>query len=204
MKNIIDRRKFLMEIVPCCALTCFGFRNLQASTINKEFSYAQQDNHKFQNEIDKALTYKQWAQNRHMKYIGILKHLQKDIGKQKLLESIEKASYAENIALGKRLSNRITDMNTFAVPFREENSGVGRTIVREIIEDNDKVFEMKITQCLTEEVFRENEACDLGYACVCHADFGLTEGMDLNIKLTRDKTLMQGHDCCNHRYTLNT
>ena len=153
--------------------------------------------------MDSPLTYKQWAQRRHMKYIKILMHLQKDIGDQKLLDLLKKASYADNVELGKRFSNRITDMNTFAGPFRNKNSGVGKTIVREIVEDNDKVFEMKITKCLTEEVFREANAQDLGYACVCHADFGLPEGMDLNIKLIRTKTLMQGHDCCNHRYVLN-
>jgi hypothetical protein len=72
--------------------------------------------------------------------------------------------------------------------------------VREIVEDSDEVFEMKITECLTEVIFREADALELGYACVCHADFGLPEGLDINIKLIRDKTLMQGHNCCNHRY----
>ena len=64
------------------------------------------------------------------------------------------------------------------------------------------LLEMKITECLTEMIFREADALDLGYACVCHADFGLPEGLDINIKLIRDKTLMQGHNCCNHRYVL--
>jgi hypothetical protein len=148
------------------------------------------------------LTYLQWAQHRHNKYIGILKHLEKDIGKQRCLELLKKASYADNVALGKRLSSRIDSMKTFAGPFRDENSGVGQTIIREIIEDNETTFEMKITECLTEVVFRKANALDLGYACVCHADFGLPEGLDIDIKLIRTKTLMQGHDCCNHRYVL--
>ena len=57
-----------------------------------------------------------------------------------------------------------------------------------------------ITSCLTEIVFREADALDLGYACVCHADFGLPVGLNPKLKLIRTKTLMQGHDCCNHRY----
>jgi hypothetical protein len=93
-------------------------------------------------------------------------------------------------------------MNSFAGPFRNPDSRVGQTIVREIVEDNDRVFEMKITECLTEKVFREAGALDLGFACVCYADYGLPEGMDLGIKLMRTKTLMEGHDCCNHRYVL--
>ncbi len=85
-------------------------------------------------------------------------------------------------------------------PFRNENSGVGKTIVREVVEDSEHVFEMKITECLAEIVFREANALDLGYACVCHADFGLPVGINSKLKLIRTKTLMQGHDCCNHRY----
>jgi len=55
-------------------------------------------------------------------------------------------------------------------------------------------------ECLTAEVFREEDAAEIGYATVCHADFALPEGFNPKIKLIRDKTLMQGHDCCNHRY----
>ena len=91
-------------------------------------------------------------------------------------------------------------MHAFAGPFRDVDSGVGRTIVREIVEDSKHAFEMKITECLTEVVFREMDAADLGYACVCHADFGLPVGINPKLKLIRTKTLMQGHDCCNHRY----
>jgi len=150
--------------------------------------------------MDRKITHKQWMQQKHRKYIGILKHLEKEIGKQELLELLKKASFADNVALGKRLSGRIDSMHTFAGPFRNENSGVGKTIVREVVEDSKHVFEMKITECLTEVVFREMDALDFGYACVCHADFGLPVGINPKLKLIRTKTLMQGHDCCNHRY----
>jgi len=195
-----SRRQFLSHI-PAAAALCFGCSQgwlLSAPAGERSVS---QTTHKFQQERPPT-TYLQWAQQRNARYIGILKHLERDLGKQRLLELLKKASYAENVALGKRISPRIDSMRTFAGPFRDENSGVGRTIVREIIEDTDTAFEMKITECLTEVVFREADAQDLGYACVCHADFGLPEGMDLDIKLIRTKTLMQGHDCCNHRYVL--
>jgi hypothetical protein len=188
-----NRREFLSRI-PAAAALCLGCSQ------GWMFS-SSQNTHKFQREMP-PMTYLRWAQQRNSRYIGILKHLEKDIGKQRFLELLKKASYAENVALGKRLSPRIDSMKTFAGPFRDENSGVGRTIVREIIEDNETAFEMKITECLTEIVFRKADAVDLGYACVCHADFGLPEGLDIGIKLIRTKTLMQGHDCCNHRYVL--
>jgi hypothetical protein len=115
--------------------------------------------------MDRKATYKQWMVRRHDKYIAILKHLEKDIGKERLLDMLKQASFEENVKLGKRLSSRIKSMKVFAGPFRNENSGVGRTIVREVVED-----------------------------------FGLPVGLNPKFKLIRTKTLMQGHDCCNHRY----
>jgi len=195
-----SRRQFLSHI-PAAAALCFGCSQGLVLSASASEASVSQTTHKFQRERP-PLTYLQWAQQRNARYIGILKQLEKDIGKQRLLELLKKASYAENVALGKRISPRIDSMRTFAGPFRDPNSGVGQTIIREIIEDSDTAFEMKITECLTEVVFRKADALDLGYACVCHADFGLPEGMDIDIKLIRTKTLMQGHDCCNHRYVL--
>ena len=195
-----SRRQFLSRI-PAAAALCLGCSQGWALSASTDATTAAQNTHKFQREMP-PLTYLQWAQDRNARYIGILKQIEKDLGKQRLLELLKKASYAENVALGKRLSSRIDSMRTFAGPFRDETSRVGQTIVREIIEDSDTAFEMKITECLTEVIFRKADAQDLGYACVCYADFGLPAGMDIDIKLIRTKTLMQGDDCCNHRYVL--
>ena len=195
-----SRRDFLARIVPGCVLSCFAAPYLFGSPSFEEYPLLQGDAHKFDTEMDRKITYKRWIQQRHNKYIAILKHLEQDIGKEKLLDMLKQASYEENIKLGKRLSGRIRSMRVFAGPFRDENSGVGRTIVREIVEDSDEAFEMRITECLAEIVFKEADALDLGYACVCHADFGLPKGLNPKLKLIRTKTLMQGHDCCNHRY----
>ena len=195
----LNRRQFMSHTLPAAAALGLGCSHGLALAVSSQEVHAV---HKFQREMDPPPTYKRWMQQRHSKYIGLLKHLEKEMGKEHLHEMLKRASFADNVALGKRLSHRIADMRTFAGPFRNENSGVGRTITREIVEDNDDVFEMKITECLTEMIFREADALDLGYACVCHADFGLPEGLDINIKLIRDKTLMQGHNCCNHRYVL--
>ena len=186
-------------MIPAASILCLG---CSSGILLAGRGQSEDEKHKFLKQMEQKKTYKEWLRQRHLKYIGILKHLENQMSKENLHEKLKKASYTENVKLGQRLSSRIPDIKTFADPFRNENSSVGRTIVREIIEDTDQAFEMKITECLTEIVFREANALDLGYACVCHADFGLPEGMDLNFKLVRTKTLMQGHDCCNHRYVL--
>ena len=195
-----SRRDFITRIIPGCALSCFVSRHFLASASYGETPPLQEDETKFLKEMDRKITHKRWMQQRRNKYIGILKHLETDIGKERLLEILKKASYKENVELGKRLSGRIPSLRVFAEPFRDENSNLSKTIVREIVEDTENVFEIRITACVEEIVFREADASDLGYACVCHADFGLPVGINPKLKLVRTKTLMQGHDCCNHRY----
>ncbi|MFC2097865.1 L-2-amino-thiazoline-4-carboxylic acid hydrolase [Bacteroidota bacterium] len=200
--NIIDnsRRDFIGKIIPGCALFCLGSQHLLASSLDAEVSPLQQDKHKFNKIRDAKITHKQWEQQKHVKYIGILKQLEKNIGKEKLYDMLKKASYADNVELGKRLSGRIKSLKVFAGPFRNENSGIANTMIREIVEDNDEAFEIRITECLAQVIYKEANAEELGYACVCHADFGLPAGLNPKLKLIRTKTLMQGHDCCNHRY----
>ncbi len=71
----------------------------------------------------------------------------------------------------------------------------------EVIEKSDEVYEMKVTECLWAKTFRDKNAADIGYATVCHGDFTEATAYHPKLKLKRTKTLMQGHDCCNHRWT---
>ena len=199
-KTNTSRRDFITKAIPGCALSCFAFNQLFASETFKEVLPLQDGRDKFDTPMDREITIKQWKKNRHIKYIGILKNLEKEIGKEKLLGLLQRASYEENVQLGKQLSNRITSLEVFADPFRSESSNLSKIIVREIVEDTENAFEIRVTGCVDEIIFREANALELGYACVCHADFGLPEGINPKLKLIRTKTLMQGHDCCNHRY----
>lgn len=198
-----SRRGFIAKIIPCCALSCMASSTLFASSLSGEADFPQQGENKFLNKMDPPITYLQAEKRRHLKYIGILNNLGKELGRGKLIEMLKRSSYEENVKMGKQLSGQIKSLDTFAGPFRDENSNLGKTIVREIVEDSEKAFEIRITACVEEIVFRDANAQDLGYACVCHADYGLPEGINPKLKLIRTKTLMQGHDCCNHRYVWN-
>ncbi|MFN2243355.1 MAG: L-2-amino-thiazoline-4-carboxylic acid hydrolase [Anaerolineae bacterium] len=43
-------------------------------------------------------------------------------------------------------------------------------------------------------------AAEIGYAIQCHRDHADCQGFSPRIVLNRSKTLMQGDDCCNHRF----
>jgi hypothetical protein len=73
-------------------------------------------------------------------------------------------------------------------------------LTTEIVEDEEKAFEIKVTECLWAKTFREAQASDIGYATICYQDYAMSQGFSPKLKMIRTKTLMQGHEYCNHRW----
>jgi hypothetical protein len=59
---------------------------------------------------------------------------------------------------------------------------------------------MRVTKCIWARTFLDAGLGDVGYAHICHGDYAGVRGFNPALEMVRDKTLMQGHDCCNHRY----
>jgi hypothetical protein len=68
------------------------------------------------------------------------------------------------------------------------------------IERTPKSYEMKITECLWAQTFREAHAADLGFATICYQDEAMAAAFDPRLKLTRTRALMNGDDCCHFRW----
>lgn len=131
-----------------------------------------------------------------------MQEIASEIGREKFLEILKKASFEANRKLGESLSKRVSrnDLSFFAGAFLNPGVDFQHSMTYKIIENTEQAFEVKVTECLTEVTFREADALDIGFAGVCYADYGFPEGLNPKIKMVRDKTLMQGHNCCNHRY----
>jgi hypothetical protein len=77
----------------------------------------------------------------------------------------------------------------------------GNSLTGEVVQDTESVFELRVTECISEAVFREaGLAGEIGHAAVCNMDYTWPVAFNADFKMERSKTLMQGHDCCNHRY----
>jgi predicted ArsR family transcriptional regulator len=61
-------------------------------------------------------------------------------------------------------------------------------------------FQMKCTRCGFYELAKYCGITDEAFYMVCEADPYIAEGFNPKIGLKRTKTLMQGHDCCDHFY----
>ena len=72
----------------------------------------------------------------------------------------------------------------------------------EIVEKSEHHLKMKVTWCLFAEEMLKEDAADIGFAFYCAYDYGFCEGLNPDIQFTRTKTLLTGHDHCNHAYVL--
>ncbi len=68
------------------------------------------------------------------------------------------------------------------------------------VEKADGGFQMKCTRCGFYELAKYCGITDEAFYMVCEADPYIAEGFNSNIGFKRTKTLMQGHDCCDHFY----
>lgn len=135
------------------------------------------------------------------RFIPIVKEMKKILGEQKLVAILQQAccDVAENRV--KQL-NAKNDFETFKAPIKSNDGFYQHTTTYEIIEDNPGVLEIRVIECLWADIFREAGEAELGYASLCHQDFIAATAFTPKLKLIRDKTLMQGHDCCNHRWVM--
>jgi len=196
---IPERRRFITAM-PLCALACLGCGEAAASDRAAEGPDDAQDTvHKFDKEFDQKLTYRHLFAMQHRGTIQLAKDLSADLGKEKVIELMKKYTHKNLLEYGRRQAKQMGD-NSFAAYVNTFRGGYESSLTLEIVEDTPKAFELKVTECLWATTFRQANAGDIGVAAVCHGDYAWAEGFNPKIKMIRDKTLMEGHACCNHRY----
>jgi len=201
-----SRRVFLQGLFPAGALLCSGCGLLSATNRlqNKPAK------HKFLE--DSGLTMSeafkfafQWA------YIPMIQTLAAQIGREKLVEMVKEAtgiywaqqtrSFAQRLQKKDRDAFFSWDTLETAIDNAEHRKHFwSRAITTQTIEDTQKSYEMKVTECLWAQTFREANAGDIGFASICYGDEAMAAAFDQRLKFIRTKTLMKGDDCCHFRY----
>lgn len=72
----------------------------------------------------------------------------------------------------------------------------------DLLESTPERISMNVTRCRYAEMYRELGMTDLGFALSCARDFALVEGFNERIRLERTRTIMEGADHCDFRFTL--
>jgi hypothetical protein len=200
MSKGMTRRGFLSGLAPFCALTCLGMDKARAWNFSKDDQAQKSSGHKFDKPYSRPLTFRQVSDMRYRNFISLAKDLEKEMGKEALIEFLKKRTLAQLLDEGKAYAKRSSDTSfrTFSNIFK--NPWMEATLVMEIIEDTDTVFEVKVTECLVGDTFLRAKAGEIGNAAICMGDYTFAEGFNPKIKMIRDKTLTLGQAYCNHRY----
>jgi len=193
------RRDFILKSVSSCAFCCVAapiafasHKKLNSTTSNQK--------HKFQSDSGMSI---QGAYNFAFKawYIPAMKNLMEQIGKEKFLDMLKTSSEMSHVP------DKNADINYDEQTLTAWSTGLIRgmktmsdRITYEILTDEESIFEVKFTECLWAKTFREADASEIGYAGVCYQDYPMTKAFNPNLKLIRDKTLMQGQDCCHFNW----
>jgi hypothetical protein len=134
--------------------------------------------------------------------IPYLRALGKDMDPDAYLEQLREISSDRARELFSGFAEQLpsNDLDTFTAPYRDPDSQNANVLTIEIVEFSEDVCEYRVTECLWAKTFKDAGAADLGLACICHPDYAAIEAFNPEFEMVRDKTLMEGHDCCNHRY----
>ena len=134
-------------------------------------------------------------------FIPVMQNIANEIGKERFIPMLKEASSKSASQWIKNQTESLpsNDFSTFKAFFKSEDRFWRHVLTKAIVEETDKAIEVKITECLWAETFRSADASDIGYASICHPDFAMNSAFNPKIRLIRTTTLMEGHDCCNHR-----
>lgn len=201
MKNLsctqTGRRQFIFGVMPACALSCMFGKELFGMNLES----TAEEIHMFDQDFPMKLTWRKYIEAQNFQFIELAKAVQKKFGRDETVEVIKDWATEFNLKRGRKQAEGAPDrsLKSYTRMFADPKEWEG-LLNMEIVEDSDNAFELRISECLQAVSYIDSDATDIGYAGVCWGDYAWAEGFNPKIKLVRDKTLMQGHPCCNHRY----
>ena len=195
-----NRRDFLRKAIPAGAV-CAACPGLWKLDLLAPTDGDGQEVHKFLQ--DSGLTFEQAFQFTYVStLIPYLRGFGKNMDPDGFLEQVKEVSSDRVRELFSGFASQVpnNDLATFTAPYVDPNSRNAQVLTIEIVESTEDVCEYRVTECLWAKTFKDAGASDLGLACICHPDYAAIEAFNPEFEMVRDKTLMEGHDCCNHRY----
>jgi len=201
LMTALDRRQLLTRVMPMCSLACLCGSWVGAGDAEKMDTTSSEGVHKFEVEFDQKTNMLRQVTEQNSRFIRFIKNLQTELGEEELIRllKIDSAEYGRWVGKYQAENSPDTTFRTFVSNFRPPN--YDKSLTLEITEDTPKVFQLRVTECVWAKVFRDaGLGGQVGHAAVCNMDYYWPPAFNPDFKMERDKTLMQGDDCCNHRY----
>lgn len=199
--NALDRRDFITRAVPACAVACFSLGSLSSLAAMDDSPQVDKALHKFDLEFEQTLTQRGRVGMSYQPMIGLINILQARMSSEEVIEMLNDYSAATGRSAGARnlAAAEENSFESFVSRFRPPN--YADTLTHTVVEDTGKVLELRVTECVWASVFRDaGLGGEVGHAAICNMDYHWPPAFNPAFKMERNRTLMQGHDHCNHRY----
>lgn len=197
MKIQQDRRNFLTKCFGAGSLLCMGCLGVATSADNtSKMKVAIPEGMSNEEVLRFALGYS----------VPFLKKMQAEMGKEKFIEILKKstsANMAEVIAaMSKDTANRsMKSFGELVNGFLSSPPYQGG-FKYEIVENTDRVLELKYTECIMAKLYREMDAADIGYSIECYPSDAAGKAFNPKTKAVSGKNMMKGDAYCNERWEL--
>jgi hypothetical protein len=196
----LNRRELLARTGPACALGCLGLISAREA-LAAAAELQGQEVHKFDQPRDARLTTKAVTQMQFSKLMEFINYVRGELGEEELIRLLKIYSTEVGRQAGERqkATSPDTDFQTYVATFRPPR--YANSLTHEVVQDTEDVFELRVTECVWATVFKEAGLDgEIGHAAVCNMDYTWPTAFNPSFKMERNRTLMQGHDHCNHRY----
>jgi len=201
--QITSRRELLFRIFPACSL-CLGIPQF---ALSGTFAQATQSLSIDKRATEKTdMSYQDLFSFTYSRYIPVFQNLCNQVGKEKFLEMLKKATFESAFRRTEAAMNQESglgrDMATLTSFMKKPSTLYQHALTYRILKNTEEEAEYSITECLWAKTFRQMNAEDIGYALVCHGDVGSIQAFNPQIKFTRPKLLMKGDSECLFQYRM--
>jgi len=195
--DLNQNRRHFLKLLSTGSLFCLGCGTLCAMPQSNQKA---ETKHKFK--LDSKFSFEQLFDFTFNPTIETMRGLEKQIGSETFINMLKEVSAKRGAKMGRQMAKNFpkNDLAAFTMIMKKPNYFWENVLTLKIVEDTEKAFEIKVQECLWAKTFQKYRAEDLGYTMICHPDFAMAKAFNPGIKLLRTKTLMQGHDHCDHRW----
>ncbi len=192
------RRRLLTTGLPLATMACLGCRGVAAQSLAPGGGSRFAENPGMSTEETYAFFY--------ATFIPVLQSLAKDMGPERFLAALTKAA-SENtsqmIAAAAR-DSPTRDMKGWSALLQNilGTPPFNKALAYGVVEQSDRVLEMKYTACLPAKLLRGMNAADIGHALECSGSAAAAKAFNPRITASSPKNMMKGDGYCIERFVL--
>jgi predicted ArsR family transcriptional regulator len=189
---------FLTKQLLAGTLLGLGVQDLLAAPIVQ--AAEQGSGQKTKQQLDSGMTVEEVFKFAYGNSIPLMKQMAKEMGREKLIAMLTKASARNAKEMVATAAKDITERDMKAMAkFMESYTSMppwDKAMKYEVVEKSDKVLEIKYTECPVAKIYREMKAADIGYAIECSSGDAFAKAFNPKMKAQNPKNLMKGDSAC--------